>query len=175
MINYSVDTPEREVIYSALALLSAITVSFLRSFRDGQLYQFTAPSALMIFVLLISIYDSFIWRIASRLGISAIPDLNGNWEGQLEKNNGDAFLVSLHVSQSWRKIQASLDTSSTVGSLQICGMSISDKNRPVVKWIYNLRPRYFALEEGYNPSGEGVNEFRVLNLNSEQRLDGAYC
>ena len=174
MINYSVDTAEREVIYSALALISAVTVSFLSSFRDGQLYQLTAPSALIVFTLLISIYDAFIWKIASRLGISAIPNLNGNWEGKLERNNGDAYPVSLYVSQSWRKIQVSLDTSLTVGSLQICGMFISDKNRPVVKWIYNLRPRHFALKEGYNPSGEGVNEFRVLNLTGEQKLDGSY-
>ena len=174
MVNYSVDTAEREVIYSALALVSAVTVSFLSSFRDAQLYQLTAPSALMIFILLISIYDSLIWKISSRLGISSIPDLNGNWEGKLEKSNGDSYPVSLHVSQSWRKIQVSLDTSVTVGSLQICGMFISDKNRPVVKWVYNIRPRHFALEEGYNPSGEGVNEFRIINLTGEQILDGSY-
>ena len=105
---------------------------------------------------------------------ATVPNLNGNWEGTLEKNNGDGYPVSLHVSQSWRKIQVSLDTELTVGSLQICGMSISDKSRPVVKWVYNLQPRHFALKEGYNPSGEGVNEFRVINLSGAQKLDGSY-
>ncbi|MDK2598316.1 hypothetical protein [Pseudoalteromonas obscura] len=175
MIQYSIDTNEREGVYVVLALISVSLVSVLREFFEiFGLNEYAAPSAMVIFLGLAKLYDMFFWKLLSKLGLSAIPDINGTWEGELEKNNGQRFPVSMEVTQTWRTMQVSMDTETTTGSLQVANISISNKNRPIAKWIYNLRPRNFALKEGYNPSGEGVNEFRIMKKGTDIVLDGSY-
>lgn len=175
MIQYSIDTNERESIYVALALTSVGIVSLTHVLLEGTtLQEFAAPSAMVVFLALIGLYDKFFWKYVSAVGLSNIPNLNGVWEGTLEKNNGQGFPVSMHVTQTWRTMQVSMDTDTTTGSLQVASISVSNKNRPIAKWIYNLRPRNYALQEGYNPHAEGVNEFRVIRSGSEMKLDGSY-
>lgn len=67
-----------------------------------------------------------------------------------------------------------MDTDVTTGSLLVASISISNPTRPILKWIYSLRPKNYTLPEGYNPHAEGVNEFRVLRQNKELILDGSY-
>lgn len=175
MIQYSIDTNERESVYVALALTSVGVVSLVRLLFEGTtLQELAAPSVMVVFLALIKLYDKYLWKYVSALGLSGIPNLNGIWEGELKKNNGQGYPVSLHITQTWRTIQASMDTDLTTGSLQVASISVSNKNRPIAKWIYNLRPRNYALPEGYNPHAEGVNEFRVLANGSEIKLDGSY-
>ena len=175
MIHYSIDTNEREKVYVILALASVSLVSFLDKLLSHFTFEeYAAPSAMVVFLTLTKFYDVLLWKFAVKIGFSSIPNINGKWLGELSKNTGQRFPVSMEITQTWKTMQVTMHTELTTGSLQVASISISNKNRAIAKWIYNLKPRNYDLPDGYNPNAEGVNEFRILKDETSLKLDGSY-
>ena len=61
--------------------------------------------AAVIFSILSSVFEKWIWKIPFVRGLHGIPDLNGHWEGELHSSHSEeAIHMELDVSQNWSAI-----------------------------------------------------------------------
>lgn len=173
MVRYSIDTDERNKVYFYLAVIS-IGASFLMGrFKDVIPYQLLAPSGFMVFAVLLATYAKYIWKWATKFGLSSIPNLNGVWIGKVTKIGDDGFESKMTITQNWEKIDIALETSLTTGTVEVVGLFIENKKLQKLKLIYHVRARTLDIED-YHPNGEGVNELIIRQENGKISMDGFY-
>lgn len=171
MIKYSIDTMEREKTYFVIAVLSLIITPYVIDLINKITpVNVIAPSAMMIFVFLLFLYNNYVWRLASKARLSCIPDLNGEYSGKIERNDGRKYEVSVIISQTWSKIDFILESDETIGKTELAGLLIENNNLKRLKTIYSVSPKANINNE--NLYGEGVNEFRIRKEDGIFQLEG---
>ncbi|MCP4433829.1 MAG: hypothetical protein GY806_22900 [Gammaproteobacteria bacterium] len=81
---YVLDTEDRLKIYFLLALLSAALMIVFGKLAEFHNYiEAIAPSGLMIYLGLITLFDKFMWKWPLIGSFVGVPVLSGNWEGTL--------------------------------------------------------------------------------------------
>jgi hypothetical protein len=168
MINYSLDTNEREKTYFILAIVSAAILPLLNNLiaKSGLEY-LIAPSTMLVFLFLVSIYSKWLWRISSLFKISGIPDLNGKYAGSTTRNNGEVIELKATICQSWRKIDFVIESEGTTGTTRTAGFFIENRLLNRLNIIYSVSPTKAPIEESIS-YGEGVDHFRI------SKVDGCF-
>lgn len=163
MHTYSTDNELRPRVYWALSLVSyfaAGAVGSIVAFISGNL-----PFALslsvgagVVFKGFLVVYNKWIWNsaLAKNLGITKVPDLNGDWNGWLktswEGNIDDEALhaeddssdesdwrtltASLQIEQTWREINVHLETESSYSDSNGATILTDDGRWPSINYQY---------------------------------------
>lgn len=132
---YSTDNDLRPKVYAVLAAVALVTTTaantlFSRLFSNLPISISIAISWGLIFGLVWRLYDRWLWktRIASTLGATKTPNLNGEWAGWIQTSyegeipdeilhpenegneDGQRLKATIHIEQTWRKINIHFQT-----------------------------------------------------------------
>ncbi len=172
MINYSINTEIRRNIIFFLAVLSTATMGVIKAFFQSLNYEISIPSSFALFGFYFWLFDNYLWRIWILKKIHNIPDLSGEWEGEVTKPNEphfDIYPVKAIIEQSWTKIQIEVVGKYTRSKLGSISMDLSTPARRCLDYIYSVKP---TLEQnGENKRGEGCQSLLVEN---DKLLTGYY-
>lgn len=148
---YSIDSTERRrlpVIFALLAVIAAIALSrLLKDFGVNFPDWISAPDALVFYGLFYAAFDRFVWRwsLIRKLGIAKVPDLSGEWRGQVASANSNApgfgtpKEITLNIRQSWTEILIKGETAQSTSRSLSGHMLVSDDY--VVGYEYLNEPR----------------------------------
>ncbi len=154
MHSYSTDSPERKTIpffIAAAAIAAAFWSSHLLQVRHIEMPWWISPpiDTMAFYGLLYFAYDRYIWRwpIIHRLGISAIPNLSGEWVGEVRSvlpNGtlaGDSFSrkIEIVIQQTWTEmsiqgctdISKSHSVSASIITNHECSVAYEYSNEPL--------------------------------------------
>ena len=170
----------RSRMYAFLALITAflaplaqhwITV-FLRRYWGDDLdvdkaaLFFGGFTALLLYGILLNLFDGYVWRMSlggrmfRLIGLTAPPDLNGEYRGSLELNSatdqaavfrGDFFM---RVSQTWEQISLIVQREAEAGGLVLIHSDIASIRIGMMAGVNTLRFVY-TFEENL-PRAEGA-------------------
>ena len=109
----------RRGVISVLLVASIVLVGAINAVSNVVDFEFqwivNPFSVAGIFGLLYYMFDRYIWkwRLLRHFDIVTIPDLNGEWEGEIESSHdqdGQPVQVSVVISHRWSKILVELET-----------------------------------------------------------------
>jgi hypothetical protein len=139
-------------------------------------------TALILYGVLISVFDGYLWRMTigswmfNLIGLSAPPNLNGEYRGTVEMNSGagqesvlrSEFLV--RISQTWEQISLLVQRESAAGGLLLVHSDMASirvgmsAGVTVLRYVYtfeeNLPRRDGIGSMARQFSGAGTFEFR---------------
>jgi|GEM_PF-5590595 len=177
MVYYSLDDEVRLRVYFALAVVS-IAISYgvntLSSLAD---YRFlVAPSVLMVFGFVVSLFNGFLWQIWGIRWLSKIPYLHGTWSGTLTKidpDNGSetAHDVTMTITQTWQKIDFVLESVDTRSHAKVVHMATENHQKITVEFLYAVEPTIGNRENRYS---EGYNKLLLSENGGLPTLSGPY-
>jgi SMODS-associating 2TM, beta-strand rich effector domain len=118
MHEYTVIGHDRKKIYYSLALLSGglspVLAGWISQASNLTSIPLIAPSGLAIFGLLFLLFDHVLWKwsLFYRIGIIKIPNLGGQWNGQLISSKQPQQQISTVVTihQTYSNIRVRLET-----------------------------------------------------------------
>ncbi len=164
MINYSTTDDQREKIHFWIATISISISSSLFILDLTFINKVIAPSAFLIYGLLVLSFDKWLWKIKPFSLFVNFPNLNGKWKG-------DKKLI-VTISQTWRKMDIVFKYPYTISNVSSATFYIdNDKNR-FIKYIYTVKPVRPKIDR--NLYGEGCCEIRIIEENGTIRLEGNY-
>jgi len=123
-------------------------------------------TALILYGILISVFDNYLWRMNigswmfSLIGLSAPPNLNGEYRGTLELDSaterGNVFRTDffMRISQSWEQISLLVQRESEAGGLVLVHSDMATIRVGMMAGVTTLRFVY-TFEENL-PRREGV-------------------
>jgi SMODS-associating 2TM, beta-strand rich effector domain len=176
---YSVDSAERRrlpLFFALLAVLAAIGVSRLLSCIGARPPEWiSAPDALAFYGVFYLVFDRFIWRWAwvRNLGISKIPNISGEWRGQVASANNDApgfgtpKDITLSIRQSWTEILVKAETTQSISCSLSAHMLVADGY--VLGYEYLNEPRAGAPDTMHAHRGS-----TRLSFDGKDSLVGEY-
>lgn len=177
MISYSLDSPARAKVYFVLAFASVTLASAVPYLTSVFPMKLAAPSAMIIFGWLVSVFDSHLWRWPCIHWFTSIPLIEGTWTGTLvRQDDSDSSTqprtVSLSVTQNWRTMSIILHGTHSKSHAQIIALSITDKNDIVLRYVYLAKDN-----SGVNPVnlyGEGTAELTLKRDSTRETFSGVY-
>lgn len=186
MIPYSISTDVRAKVHFALAALaiagmyalglashaaSEILPPSLLTLSD----QVKLPSAFATYGILLWLFDKYIWRWRLFVMLHGIPDLNGQWEGTVDRQEGVAAPVQRPVKaviiQNWNTIEIEMEGTSSRSSAKSASMFLKDRASMEMMYCYAAVPKLSGT--GENKYGEGLQNLK-LSLESSLVLSGRY-
>lgn len=177
MVYYSIDTEAKLRIYFAMALISTMISSSLLFFEKFTAYKLLAPSALILYGLLIKAFDLYLWKLPIINNFTRIPNLNGTWKGfflRPEEYGQEAIKVDviLKITQTWSKIAVSSEAEKTTSEVKTISISIENPNEIKLQYIYLVKNK-----TGLEPKseyGEGFTELTLFKDEDGLILKGPY-
>jgi hypothetical protein len=127
---------------------------------------FGGLTALLLYGVLISVFDSYLWRMKlgswmfTLIGLSAPPDLNGEYAGTLEldsaKDGGPAFRTDffMRISQTWQQISLLVQREAEGGGMVLVHSDMASIRVGMLAGVTTVRFVY-TFEENL-PRREGV-------------------
>ena len=132
------------------------------------------------------LFDRYVWRwgILRRVGLLALPDLNGLWKGEINSSYVErpATSVAVEILQRWSKLVVTLETEDSRSRSIAATFRTEDVPRPELSYLYINEPKATAAEsmqshrgtvtlelvgdclEGDYYSGRGRREIGTLKL-----------
>lgn len=109
----------------------------------------SAPSMLGVYSILMWAFDHHLWKIGllRRLNLVSIPNLNGNWVGEIESSFdqvGQMQAVSVIVKQRWSKMVILLETEHSQSRSIVANVRISEPAYPELTYQYLSEPKPHA-------------------------------
>jgi SMODS-associating 2TM, beta-strand rich effector domain len=135
-------------VFALLAVVAAIAVSrSIASFGIKLPGWISAPDALVFYGLFYAAFDRLIWRWTwiRKLGITQVPNLSGEWRGQVATANSDApgfgtpTDLTLSIRQSWTEILVRAETAQSTSRSLSGHMLVSEDY--VLGYEYMNEPR----------------------------------
>lgn len=129
MHSYSIDKEERNYI-----LLFLIIVSIFLSWGLYKLLKYyqiilpwwvDSPSVLFFYGILFAIFDKWVWRFFSMIGLLKTPNLNGEWQGNIKSsfdNHESEIKATLKIFQTWTRIKILLTTEQSVSKSEVASI-----------------------------------------------------
>jgi hypothetical protein len=193
LVHYSIDTNEREWYYGVFAFLSSLIAFFINNFiANTWIPQIITLSIMTVFLGLVKFFDSYLWNLSTRVGLSKIPNLNGKWKGKITKEDHSELETEMEISQTWTKIQAKTTLDDFIGELDTASFLISNKTYQRIRWTYKTKTRFSpnpkkakkwslfnwfsrgAKNQQQNVNSEGVNELSIIKDGEQLILEGYY-
>lgn len=177
MNNYSLDVNSRTTVIGMLGVASAGFASLIAWFFDVISVELAAPTGVAVFAGLYFVLDRFAWRwplVARALGV---PDLDGNWEGELVRTKlaGDmteSRKVSMTITQRWSSMSIVFHGQSSTSTASVISFSISDPKQPEIRWIYDARDTTGQVSK--HRYGEGSTRLALQPCEGKRVLRGTY-
>ena len=118
----------------------------------------------IVFIALFYLFDRLLWK----LKLSKIPNLNGNWKGQIKTihNEGTEIDVKVNIKQTWSSISIILETANSKSKSEVASISIS-KSRLVYQFF---NEPFFSSEKTLHKH----NGITFLNFEGNDILNGHY-
>ncbi len=146
---YSLDTLERKNILLFLGLasivLTLIFYQILNTYKIILYWWIESPSILFFYGLLYTFFDK--WSL--RLGLTAIPDLNGEWKGYLSTSfnkNATREKAILKIFQSWSEIKIVLATDNSSSYSEVASLAIKPPEGKYLSYQYINEPSPSAAQ-----------------------------
>ncbi len=133
------------------------------------------PSVLGFFALIRAVFDRSLWRsmlVRRAFGI-VVPDLNGNWKGQLFSSYTDhssPLDTELTISQTWTSILISLETTTSISRSRAAAFVIDQPGRISLIYEYLCEPRPAATDTMH--THRGTAELHISSNGTS--LEGEY-
>lgn len=108
----------------------------------------SVPSFGGFYAVLYWLFDNHVWRwrLWRRLGLLKVPDLNGNWAGNVISSygNGSVHEVTIFIIQRWSKLLVRFETEHSQ-SYSISGaLKVADVANPELSYLYINQPKTSA-------------------------------
>ena len=108
---HSYESEERERVTVALFAVSVLLVWLmdvaLSAANFAPQWWLSVPSFGGFYAILYWLFDNHVWRwrLWRAAGLLKVPDLNGNWAGNVESSygNGSIYEVTISIIQRWSK------------------------------------------------------------------------
>lgn len=178
---YSIDTNERIKVIAYLAIIS-VSLSMLISkglslIKVPFASYLDAPSTMVLFWGLYSVFNSYMWKWKCFKFIIKIPNLNGTWEGEYcssyiceDTKQPYKGKVQFTIEQNWTKIRIISENGKSVSCSEVSGIAINDHMGIVLRYQYKNEPKFDTVESMHCHTG--FNKLRFLP--DKQRLEGDY-
>jgi hypothetical protein len=169
---YSIDTNPRERVLYTLAIVAVGLLAALTHLRGAFWYPYVAPSGPVIYALLVTCFDRWLWRILPLRRALGIPDLNGVWQGEFRREGReDPHEVKVTITQSLSRIKITFRGRSSSSTSIAADLSIADEQSVMLRWQYDSKP-LVATEQAADKYGEGAARATLEIDNGEYRLAG---
>jgi hypothetical protein len=174
---YTTDTGQRSQLTISLVLGSSlvailINAIVLNSEIDLSNYGWvlSPPTVFTIYGFFWTIFDKWVWRLFSQIGMLDVPNLNGEWSGTLKTSYNkfeNDILIKVFIKQSWSNISITLRTEKS--SSRSITATIVTKNGCFLTYDYVNEPKGHAQSTMTMHRGTAS-----LELISKNELRGQY-
>ena len=89
------------------------------------------------------------WRVLRKLGLLNVPDLSGNWIGEVNSSyglDGTTASISVKILQRWSKLAITLETTQSRSRSIAAAFLTQDVPRPEISYLYINEPKSIAPE-----------------------------
>jgi len=177
MVHYNLDTDSRSKTYGLLGVSSAALASLATLLFNAVPLPVAAPSGLVIFGALFALLDRFAWRWPGINALLGIPDLDGYWEGTLERHLPDGSpperrTVKLTITQRWTTMSIVFAGQSSRSNASVISLTISDPKQISMRWVYDAHDT--SGQPHKNRYGEGATRLALGDERGKRKLSGMY-
>lgn len=135
------------------------------------------PSVMGFYAILQGIFDGWLWRtkLARRLHLVRLPNLNGDWEGYLISSfdpAGERLIVRLKVVQTWRRIRVTLLAKESESHSLGASVVADDPQTVTLSYEYVNEPKPRA--RGTMHTHRGTARLAFQRVGGIDVLDGEY-
>ena len=167
MHSYELDGRRRVAI--ALAVVSVFLVWLLAESLNAVGFEpdwwFSLPSFGGFYGILHRLFDQCLWRWAAlgKLGLIRVPDLNGEWTGEIWSSyapGGETTLVRVVIRQRWSKLAVRLEATHSSSDSVMARLKTGDVIHPTLDYMYVNEPVAGATETMHAHRGTAMLEFK---------------
>lgn len=152
MHSYSIDTNERKNIFLILAIVSIVfSLGFYTIIGHYQIslpWWVESPSVLFFYGLFFAIFDKWLWQYCKKLKFVKIPDLSGEWIGNLKSSFDDhskEIKATLKIFQTWTRIKILLTTNQSSSQSETASIVINAPEGNCLSYQYINEPKSNAV------------------------------
>ncbi|HIE35961.1 MAG TPA: hypothetical protein EYP89_01845 [Candidatus Omnitrophica bacterium] len=174
---YSINTEERKNILLVLAVLSiALSWGFykiLDYLQTSLPWWIENPSVLFFYGIIFVIFDKWLWRYFTFIGLIKTPNLNGEWNGYIKSSFDDhasEIKATLKIFQDWTRIKVLLVTEQSSSRSETASIIISTPEGEYLSYQYINEPKPGAVETMSIHRGTA----RLLFNKEKNSLEGEY-
>lgn len=178
MTYYATDNDARRPIYFGAALFALGLSQLVRLIPADWSLSAMAPSAMVIFGLVLALYDKVLWKWPFFQFFCRIPVLHGKWTGTLTRPDVDGGAseadrdVELIITQTWRRMALTFRGERSSSEARIVGIHCDDPQHVTLKWVYFARDEAGQTHE--NLYGEGTTHLTLHADAKPNELKGYY-
>ena len=152
---HSYDLEGRGRVYAGTVVLSVALVWLLdRSLNLASVdppWWLSAPSVAGFYTMLYWAFDRHVWRwrLIHRFGLLSLPDLNGQWSGEIDSSFGEAGIkttVEVTILQRWSTMLVSLQTGESGSRSTVGALTAREIDNPELTYTYVSEPRGRATD-----------------------------
>lgn len=166
MTLYGNDSNERRTVSLILGVVAIVLAYILNEVLAPRFislpWWFDAPSVLGFYSLTYLAFEKGLWRIAARLNLLSVPDLNGRWEGVLRSSHDQHALdrhVRVTIAQTWSRMTIILDARESRSESVLVGIATENRLNPRLMYEYLSKPGSSARESMEIHEGTTVLDF----------------
>lgn len=197
MHSYSTDGDYRATVLGALGAISYLTTSVISYLADtaASYVSFVAGFGVawsLVFGILLWLFSKHLWRgwPVRKLGISQVPDLDGDWEGYVKTDydghipdealhpdnepNSDwqTLKAEMTITQTWRNINVHLEFHNSHSDSEGATILVQDGKWPTLSYQYDNSPGATS-EDSMNPH-YGTADLYLKERAGDEVLEGGY-
>ena len=192
MHSYATSSNERFNVHKWLAFLSvllALTLNYgfdrLVGSRVVYVSWLLGPSSMLgTWALCYVVYDRWLWRfrLLGRQPLSAIPDLNGTWKGEIVSDTrkpGAQVPAVLNIKQTWSRIRVKFESEGSVSFSRMAMINVVGSLEEGLNYEFSNEPRVSVIVGDAEQTATGMSlALRGTVLLSysakKHRLEGDY-
>lgn len=150
---HSYELEGRGKVTVALAILSVLFVWLLDVALGAADFEpkwwVSVPSFAGFYSVLYWAFDNYVWRwgLWGKLGVLRVPNLNGEWAGNVDSSygpNGSTHPVSASIVQKWSKLLVRFETEHSQSHSISGTLKINDVINPELSYLYLNQPKSLA-------------------------------
>ncbi len=132
-------------LFAASILLVWLMDAALSAASFNPQWWLSVPSFGGIYAVLYWLFDNHVWRwrLWRRLGLLKVPDLNGNWSGNVVSSygNGSVHEVTISITQRWSKLLVRFETEQSQSHSISGTLKVADVANPELSYLYINQPK----------------------------------
>ncbi len=149
---HSYESEERGRVIVALFAVSILLVWLMDTALSAASFDpqwwLSVPSFGGFYAVLYWLFDNHVWRwnLWRRAGLLKIPDLNGNWAGNVVSSYGNGSLheVAISIIQRWSKLLVRFETEHSQSHSISGALKVADVANPELSYLYINQPKASA-------------------------------
>ncbi len=174
---YNIDSAERKHVTFGLAvvslLLATATAPFLNQLSGFLGFTIMPPSTLAIFGGLYFVFKKFVWKwsFLNKLGLIKVPDLNGEWNGQIKSSHDNflqAYRIKIMIQQDWTHIAVRIKAEESTSHSFVAAILTEDPRGIILTYQYQNKPNPETIDT------MAIHEGTTFLKLEEKKLEGEY-